>query len=279
MLTANFESKERREDQISNLESLLEEFVNVARNEENPMHLAQALAMSAHHHAENGNFEKALEYFNTLQGVFKGKDRPIHQFLNQHGIMDIFSQSVLWLFLVSKEKEAVDQGLFVVHNHLPLHDPRDVDRIFALLLPTILVLKFVGRGEDAHFIFCKYIVNAYHDCRLSQKHCVELFNPLIYLLEIIKMEECEKYNISLLDAIQEWVFEESNTYYSPDHLHLGHTIMGEICFRLAQLLQQDNPKRPGLFEKARSFLTPIARDVHSEPFLAHTALAYLRAMD
>ena len=282
LTSATFDNTENSEEEhIFEKESLLQEFVNVAREDGNPVHHGRALAMRAHYHAECGDFEQALDDFGALQGIYKARDHSLRQikFYGKDHVMDIFSQSTLWLFLVGKEEQAVEQGLFVLRHHLPLQVPSDIERIFSLLLPTILILKFNGRGEDAHYIFCKYIVNAYHDHVLSQKPCVELFNPLLYLLEIVKMEENEKYNVKLLEAIQRWVFDENNTYYSPNHLRLAHTLMGEILYRLGQLRPLDDPKRPVLFEKAKSFLTPIARDVQSEPFLAHTALAFLRAMD
>jgi len=87
--------------------------------------------------------------------------------------METFSQSVLWLFLVGKESDAVEQCLFVVKRHLPLQNPHNVDIIMALLLPTILVLKFVGRGEDAHFILCKYVINAHYDFAPTQTYWVD----------------------------------------------------------------------------------------------------------
>ncbi|KAL3918405.1 MAG: hypothetical protein SGILL_004251, partial [Bacillariaceae sp.] len=281
LLSANLESTGSSEQMISGQESLFEEFLGAARDEANPIHLARALAMRAQYLAEHGHFEKALEDFKNLQSIYKSKEHSPVQCM-QYGkdyVMDAFSQSVLWLFLVDKQDEAVQQGLFVLRNHLPLQNPRDVDRILSLLLPTVLVLKFVGRGEDAHFIFCKYVLNAYHDFGLSQVNCTEIFNPMIYLLEIVKMEECGHYDVSLLDAIQVWLFDTSNTYYSPEHLRLGHTLMGEICYRLGQVWQEDDLKRSLLLERARFLLTPIAREVHSESFLAHTALAFLRAMD
>ncbi|KAL3914266.1 MAG: hypothetical protein SGILL_006170, partial [Bacillariaceae sp.] len=262
LTSAAFEHNEIIEEPILEKESLLQEFVDAAKDEGNPVHIGRALAMRATYHAETGNFEKALEDFEALKGVYKAQDHTLRQrrLYGKDQAMDVFSQSTLWLFLVGKEEQAVEQGLFVLRHHLPLQDPSDVERIFSLLLPTILILKFNGRGEDSHFIFCKYVVNAYHDHVLSQKPCVELFNPLVYLLEIVKMEESEKYNVKLLEAIQGWVFDDNNTYYAPDHLRLGHTIMGEICYRLGQLRPMDDPKRPLLFEKAKSFLTPIARD-------------------
>jgi hypothetical protein len=49
-----------------------------------------------------------------------------------------------------------------------------------------------------------------------------------------------------------------------------------MCFDSVEPVK--DPLRWALFQKARWFLTPIARDTHSEPFLAHSALAFLKAM-
>lgn len=281
LLDVDFDRDESSDQNIPEEESLMEEFIQVAREESNPVHIARALSMKASFHAQRGYFEKALEVFDVLRNVY---DAPSHSRLlrKEYGkdyAMDALSQSVMWFFLSGRVSEAVNQSFFVVKQLLPLHNPKDVDTIMTLLLPTILVFKFVGRGEDAYFVFCRYVVNAHHDIAPSRTYWVEIFNPLLYLLEIVKMEERDVYDISLLEAIQGWVLNENNSYYSPDHLRLGHSFMGEICFRLGQLKPVGDPMSGLLLQKARSFLTPIARDVHSEPFLVHSALAFLRAMD
>lgn len=278
---ANLE-KDPNNDQLSlEQESLIKQFVTVATEEGNPLHLSRALAMEAGFFAQQGQFEKALDVQRRLLEVYIAKEHS-HRLVKRYQkdfAMEAISQSIIWFFLVGKQEEAIQQAMFVIKNHLPLQDPHDVDSIMALLLPAILVIKFAGRGKDALYILGKYVVNAHHDhAPCEAQYWVELFNPLIYLLKIVIMEEDDVYQIDLLDDIQSWVLEEANSYYSPDHLRLGHTVMGEICFRLGHLKQVDDPLRPPLMHKARSFLTPVARDVHSEPFLAHTALSYLRAI-
>jgi hypothetical protein len=261
-------------------ESLIKQFVAVAMEEGNPVHLARALAMEACYFAQRGEFDNALEVQLRLVAVYRAEDhsRRLVKRYHKDYALETVSQSIFWYFLVGKQEEATKQAVFVIQNHLPLQDPRDVDSIMALILPAILILKFVGRGRDALYILGRYVVNAHHDYAPCETYWVELFNPLVYLLEIIKMEECDVYKIDLMDAIQSWVLNEANSYYSPEHLRLGHTVMGEICFRLGHLKQVDDPLRAPLMQRARFLLTPIARDIHSEPFLAHSALAFLRAI-
>mmetsp|Transcript_21279 Transcript_21279/g.37430 ORF Transcript_21279/g.37430 Transcript_21279/m.37430 type:complete len:678 (-) Transcript_21279:222-2255(-) len=280
LCSANLDRDPKNEVQALEQEPLLEQFVKVAQEDGCAIHLARALAMKAGYYAQQGNFEKALDDLKFLQTVYRAEEhtRRITKHYGKDYAMETFSQSILWFVLIGKEAEAVQQGLFVLKHHLPLQDPKDVGSIMSLILPTILVLKLVGRGEDAHYIFCTYVVNAYHDHSPVQTNWVELFNPLIYLLEIVKMEERGSFDSLLLERIQDWILDIENSYYSPEHLRLCHTIMGEISFRLGRSKQVGDPMRGLLFQKARSFLTAIAQDVHSEPFLAHSALSFLRAI-
>jgi hypothetical protein len=277
---ANLEKDPNNDQQSLEQESLIKQFVTLAAEVGDPIHLSRALAMEAGFFAQQGNFDVALEVQRRLMNVYVGKDHS-HRLAKRYEkdfAMETTSQSVIWFFLVGKKDEAIQRAIFVIQNHLPLQDPHDVDSIMALLLPAILVFKLTGRGKDAMYILGRYVVNAHHEFAPCEAYWVELFNPLLYLLKIIIMEEEDVYQIDLLDDIQFWVLQDANSYYSPDHLRLGHTVMGEICFRLGHLKQVDDPLRLPLMQKARSFLTPIARDVHSEPFLAHSALIFLRAI-
>jgi hypothetical protein len=262
---------------------LLEHFVEVSKENGNAVHFATSLAMKAGYLAERGDFNAALEDVVRLQKVYAA-DQYSHRMSKAYGkdyAMEAISQSIFWFLLVGRERDAVEQGLFVLNYHVPLQNVNDVDSIMALLLPTILVLKFVGRGEDGHYILSKYVVNAFHDNGRSQMYWVELFNPLMYLLEIVKMEESAIYNSSLLGAIQDWVLDNDNSYYSPEHLRLAHMIMGEICFRLGQqqLAEPSNSMRLILMEKAKHFLQPIADDIHSEAFLVFSANKFLLSIN
>ena len=187
-----------------------------------------------------------------------------------------------------------------------------------LMLPAILVLKLMGRAEEAEYIMKRYVVNAYHDFSPHATYWVETFNPICYLLEIIRIEEEReqqqmagqeeeetKHNNAddlddveeFLSHVQDWVLDDANSYYSPDHLRLGHTLMGEICWRLGNLKKNKTTTQTTetnnnnnnndhaimktidmLHKRSKRFLTPIARDPLSDPFLTHSALAVLNAM-
>lgn len=92
------------------------------------------------------------------------------------------------------------------------------------------------------------------------------------------MQDDGNLDMRILGEIENWVLDEMHSYFSPEHLRLGHTLMGEMCSRLGHLKDVDDPMRPTLLQKARWFLTPIARDTQSEPYLVHTALQILKCL-
>lgn len=258
------------------LSSLIREFVDTTRRDGSPLHISRALAMEAGFYANRGNYERALEAQKLLQTVYNAKEhsRRLVKVYEKDHAMECSSQSILWSFLGGYQDESVCQAEFVIRHHLPLHHPHDVNAIMALLLPTVLVFKFVGRASDALYIFGKHVINPHHEFAPSETYWVELFNPLMYLLQVTSMEEEDTYDGPLVDSLESWVLNEANSYYSPHHLRMGHTFMGEICCRLGQLKQADDPERDSLMQKARFFLTPIARDVESE----HEAWMYPRGI-
>ena len=124
----------------------------------------------------------------------------------------------------------------------------------------------------------KHVINAYHSLEEPASYWVEMFNPICYLLEVAKMEDEEQFDFGLLDELEKWVMNNKNSYYSSTHHRLGHTIMGEICYRLGRLKKIEDPMRGILFAKSKLFLNPIARDAHAEPFLAHSAFLLLKVL-
>ena len=261
-------------------EMLIQKFVKAAQEEGNAVHLSRALSLEAAFFAHQGNFERALQDQQVLQMVYKieqHSSRMIECYLKDYAA-ECFSQSVLWYYLMAEHDKSARQADFILQRHLPFQKPQDVDKIMALILPVILVLKFMGRAAEADYIMKKHVVNAYHELSPCASYWVEMFNPVCYLLEIVKMEDDETFNEEILGEIEDWVLDEANSYYSPHHLRLGHTIMGEMCWRLGNLKPEGDPMRTNLLERAKSFLTPIARDTQTEPFLAHSALAFLMAM-
>jgi hypothetical protein len=261
-------------------ESLIGNFVEAAKDNGDPVHLSRALSMEAAYFAQQGNLSKALRDLRLLRKVYKIEKHSwrMIELYDKDYAAECFSQGILWYFISGDQKEASKQADLVLHKHLPHQDPHDIDSIMALVLPAVLILKFVGRAVEADYIIKRFIINAHHDVAPYATYWVEMFNPICYLLEIAKMEDGDTYDIQILDEIQGWVMHEVSSYFSPHHLRLGHTLMGEICFRLAKLKQMDDPMREPLRHKARSLLTPIARDTFSEPFLAYSALCFLKDM-
>jgi hypothetical protein len=261
-------------------EELIQKFVKAAQDEGNTVHLSRALSLEAAFFAHQGNFERALQDQQALQMVYKIEQhsaRIVEQYHKDYAA-ECFSQSIIWYYLMGEHDKASRQADFVIQRHLPFQDPKDVDNIMILMLPVILVLKFMGRASEADYIMKKHVINAFHELAPCAVYWVETFNPMTYLLEIVKMEEAEKFDDQILDEVGSWVLDEANSYYSPEHLRLGHTLMGEICWRLGNLKDEGEPMRLMYLEKSKCFLTPIARDTLSEPFLAHSALALLKTM-
>ena len=264
------------------LKPLLNELVQVAKEDGSPIHISNALAMEATFFSKKQDFEGALRSQKELQDVYNVEDHSINlvKAYGKDRALEVCSQSVLWYFLSGQEAKAIDRARFVVHHYLPYQDPHDVTGIMSILLPCILILKMVGRARDALFLLGKYVVNPHHDFAPSEDYWEELFNPLVYLLQILAMgEDGGTVNASLIDAVKVWVLDESHSYFSEQHLRLGHMIMGEICFQLGHFntLHEDDKER--LIQSARQYLSPIAQDVEAEPFLAHSATALIQAMD
>jgi hypothetical protein len=262
--------------------SLLNELIQAARRDGSPIHISNALAMEATFYANQQDFEGAIGSKKLLQLIYKA-DIHSNQLVKVYGkdrALEVCSQSILWHFLSGNEEQAVEQIKFVIHNYLPLQHPHDVTGIMSLLLPAILVLKFVGKARDALYMLGKYVVNPHHEFAPCENYWLELFNPIIYLLQILSVEEDGgTANPTFVNAVKAWVMDESNSYFSAHHLRMGHTLMGEICFQLGQLDTIVQADRLCLLEKAREFLTPIAKDVEAEPFLTQSATAIIQAMD
>lgn len=261
------------------LSSLIQEFLVVARSKDNPIHLLRALSLEAAFFAQQGDIERALKGQQELGKVYKIQQHS-EEMVKLYGkdyALECLSQSIFWYSLAGDLDNASRQSDFVIRQHLPHQDPKDIDSIMALILPAVLTLKATGRAKEADYIMKKHVINAFHQLQCTS-YWVEMFNPICYLLEIVKMEDDQQFDEKLLDALEDWVLQITNNYYTATHLRLGHTIMGEICYRLGRLKQKGDPLKTLLFAKSKLFLTPIARDKHAEPFLAHSAFQLLRAL-
>eukprot|EP00980_Cylindrotheca_fusiformis_P021436 scaffold8301_cov184-Cylindrotheca_fusiformis.AAC.4 len=265
---------------IETLSVLMEDFVTAARSKDNPIHLLRALSLEAAFFAQQGEIQRALHGQQELSKVYKIEQHS-EKMVRLYGkdyALECLSQGILWYSLAGDLENASLQSDVILRQHLPYLDPKDIDSIMALILPAILTLKTTGRALEADYIMKKHVINAYHQLEHCTSYWVEMFNPICYLLEIVKMEDSEQFDEKLVDALEDWVLQIANNYYTDTNLRLGHTIMGEICYRLGRRKMQGDPLKILLFAKSKLFLRPIARDTQSEPFLAHSAFQLLRAL-
>jgi hypothetical protein len=123
----------------------------------------------------------------------------------------------------------------------------------------------------------RYIINPAHDHAAHSQFWVPFFNPLAYVIEIMMMEESETYNPQVLKEMENWVLNEDNSEYDIDLERKAHALMGEMCWRLANFRDDDDPVRDQLVSKAKALLMPVARFPHDEIFLKHTAQALMEA--
>jgi hypothetical protein len=243
-------------EEAETLSSLIQEFLVVAPSKDNPIHLLRALSLEAAFFAQQGDIERALKGQQELEKVYKiqHQSEEMVKLYGKDYALECLSQSILWYTLAGDLDNASRQSDFVNRQHLPHQDPKDIDSIMALILPAVLTLK----AKEAAYIMKKHVINAFHQLQCAS-YWVEMFNRICYLLEIVKMEDDQQFDEKLLDALEDWVLQITNNYYTATHLRLGHTIMGEICYRLGRLKQKGGPRKTLLFAKSKLFLTPIGQ--------------------
>lgn len=261
-------------------EKLAEKFVKEAIANGNPVHIGRALSMEAAHYARLGNFKRAFESLDLLGSMY---DLQINSFdmLAEYGrdfALECYCESVQWFYLQEKNDEAEKQADRIMDNYLSLLEDVDADIAMYCLLPIILVLKLIGRATDADYLFKKYVIIPYKESDGLALTWGDLFNPLAYLLELIVKEENDQCDDTILADIEGWVLDKDNNNYSLELERTAHTLMGEICWRLVNLKDEDDPTRDKLIVKARDLLTPVAHYPHSEVFIKHTAQALLEAL-
>lgn len=271
-----FDQQSRREQA-----ALIQIFVLEAQENGDPVHISRALSMASMYFANQGQFERALDVQEQLQVVY---DVQLHseEMVDVYGYdyaAESYAESVQWYYLMEKHDEAERQAEFVIERIVPLQDPVDIGNMLTLSLPVIHVFKLLDRGIDADILFKKYIINAYHDyVTPDSEFWVPLFNPMAYLLEVIKMEEEEIFDPDILMEIEEWVLDDENSEFHLELERKAHTWMGELCWRLANLKDENDPSRGKLVEKAKNLLGPVCRLSHSEIFLKQLANALLEAL-
>ena len=268
------------QDNPSKLLSLIQELSRTAKSIDNPIHLSRALSLQAAYFSQQGNIKKALKEQQQLKKVYKVQQHSedMVKIYGKDYALECFSQSIFWFSLAGDTENASRQAEFVIRNHLPYQDPQDIDNIMVLILPAVLMFKSTGRAIEADYVMKKHVINAFHQLEERTSHWVEMFNPICYLLEIVKMEDEHDMDTEVLKELEEWVLNNKNSYYSSTNVRLGHRIMGEICYRLGSLKKMEDPMRGILFAKAKLFLNPIVRDTNAEPYLARSAFHLLRVL-
>ena len=274
--------EEIADDERTRLEQakLAEKFVKEAVENGNPVHIGRALAMEATHYARLEDFERAFESFERLKEMY---DVEVNSFdmLAEYGrdfALECYCESVQWYYLQEMHEEAEQQADLVIHSFLPLLHQVDVDIVMYALLPLIQVLKLIGRAVDAESLLKNYAIDPYHRDGSLADFWAPLFNPLAYLLDLIAMEESDEYDEQLLEEVGAWVIDEENHDYGEELEREAFTILGEICWRLMDFKDEDDPERELLAEKARDLLEPIASYPHPDTFLKHTAQALIEAL-
>ena len=92
------------------------------------------------------------------------------------------------------------------------------------------------------------------------------------------MEEEDRFDHEVLKEMEAWVLDEENGAFHPELERKAHTWMGELCWRLANLREDDDPVRLDLVDRARELLDPVAFSNHQETFLKQLASALLDAL-
>ena len=97
------------------------------------------------------------------------------------------------------------------------------------------------------------------------------------MIELIIMEEAEEYDALTLKDLEEWILNDENSDFDYELERKAHTLMGEICWRLANFHDDDSKTREELEKKGKSLLMPVAQYPHDEVFLRRTAIAIMEA--
>ena len=77
--------------------------------------------------------------------------------------------------------------------------------------------------------------------------------------------------------MEAWALAQSTIEYPEALAKKAHTLVGEICWRLANYREEGDEVRAKLEETAKALLKPVARYPHPEFFLRKTAQALMDA--
>ena len=268
----------------TDLEALIATFVKEAKTEGTLIHIGRSLAMEASFHAKNGDFRQAFDSLAQLDNTEYDVATYTTDMVAEYGrdfVIEGFAESAQWLYLLGLHREAEMRAEQIIDYFLSLLDPLDIDNMMYVLLPIIQVFSLLERSTDALHLLKKHVLDPYSEQQADSDLWASLFNPLVYLLEIIIMDEKNERDDSILKETEQWVLDEDNNDFDEDLKRKAHTIMGEICWRLLNF-KDDNaevdPSRAVLEEKAREFLVPVACYEHSELFQKEKAQALLECL-
>lgn len=270
-----FQDKKSKES----FEKLLKKFYKEAKATGERVHVGRAVAMQAMHAARSNQLGQAILHVKKLRSVYDF-ERYSFDMINEYGrdfALECLAESAQWLYLVERHDDAEKLANTLVKKFLPLIDPMDTDSMMVCILPVINVLKLLGRVKDADWLLKKYVINPTHDNSVQSQFWMPLFNPIAYVLEVNLLEDEEEYDEELLRELEEWVLDDENAMYDVELERKAHTLMGELCWRLTNFREDDDPICKKLVAKAEELLTPIAKYPHPEIFLRHTAQALLQA--
>jgi tetratricopeptide (TPR) repeat protein len=263
------------EEQATLIETLLYE----ANNNGHPVHICRALSIKASHEARLCNFEQSNGCVDTILSIYdiaSHSSDMVAEYGCDFALVSV-AESVQWLYLSQEQEQAELRADYIMDELLPQVDGMDIDDTMLIILPVISVLMLVDRSKDADWLLKKYIINPYHESG-QVSFWSPVFNPLAYVLELILMEESEQYDTDILEDLEAWVMDEESSNYDIELERRAHTLMGELCWRLAYTKEQGDPERRALLDRAAELLTPIANYPHPDIFLRHTARALLEAM-
>lgn len=78
--------------------------------------------------------------------------------------------------------------------------------------------------------------------------------------------------------METWALAQSENDYPEALEKKARTLIGEICWRLANFREEDDEVRAKLEAKVKSLLKPVARYPHGEFFLRKTAQALMESL-
>jgi len=270
----------------TDLDTLIKTFVQEAKAEGTAMHIGRSLAMKASFHAKNGDFREAFDSLADLDNTMYDVTAYTTDMVMEYGrdfVIEGFAESAQWLYLLGLHEEAEKRADQIIENFVPLLDPLDLDNFMYVLLPIIQVYSLLERSSDAFGLLKKHILTPNQERDVPSHFWACLFTPLVYLLQIIIMDENDERDETLLLEMEEYVLDDSNNEFDEEIKRKAYTIMGEICWRLVNLKDEnddedDEESRDRLEQKAREFLTPVASYEHSELFQKEKAQALLECL-